>query len=312
MQVQLQWRLDQQDGKILQQKELLDVIREADHQLAKQIDRFTEQGNWSAVHRLYRWVCDRVADCLDERLHRIKISIHEHCVYNCPPYNKLTKQELEQIQSCKSVKHIMQIVGISEQWLNISCLVNFFSEMADPMVPKVYVTELWLDRYKQLLQHLCCKVLLRNTPDDHELLQELRRGGAETSLLSSRVLAVIQELDYQCFDVAQLLKEKECLEKLLNISPGHLKCIRVESGHSVAIYWLIDKRHIARVMLDGRWIFWPLLEHHVTSLELVGSLTLSLKGGHVPYLIRDALLTGQNLIQQTEVIITTCIVLSLL
>ena len=123
---------------------------------------------------------------------------------------------------------------------------------------------------------------------------------AETNLRSSGVLAVVQNLDYKDFSVAELLKEKKCLEESLGLPPGHLDCIRVEDG-CVAIYWFIDKRYIARIMLDVRCIFWRLLERRVISLELFGSLKLSLKGRHVPYLIRDALLTGQDLIQQTEV-----------
>ena len=270
-----------------------------DDHLAWHINRiFTEERTWSAVRKLYLWLCQRVAESLSDQLPQIKLSIDDHYSLNNAPYDKLTQQDLESIQSCTSVYRIMQIAGISKQWLDISYLNGFYYDMADPAPSRV---GLWLDRYKQLLQYLCCKVLLREAPGDNEPLQELLKG-AETSLQSSRVLVEIHDMDYEYFTAAQLLEQKECLAKILEIRPGRLNCLRVESGHSVAIYWLVDKRHIARVMLDGRWIFWPLLEHQVTSLELVGSLTLSLKGGHVPYLIRDALLTGQDLIQQTEVI----------
>ena len=276
--------------------ESLDGINVVNDHLLWQIKRITQQKTWSAVCKLYRWICKRVADSLEDRRSKIQSSI----INDCSKLNgRLTQDDLEKIRSCTSVDDIMEIVGISNQWLDVSHLEEFFYDMSDPLAPGVRRAELWLDNYKQLLQYLCCKVLLREAPD--RLLQELLKG-AETSLQSSHLLVVIHELDYKCFNVAQLLKEKECLEKLLNIPPGHLNCLRVEDGHSVAIYWLIDKHHIARVMLDGRWIFWPLLEHQVTSLELVGSLTLSLKGRHAPYLIRDALLSGQDLIQQTEVI----------
>ena len=294
-----------QDYQGLRQNEPLDCIKEVDHHLEYQINRIAKQKKWSVskVRWLYQWVCKRVADSLTDRLPQIKVSIKNHYSAKDIPYmyDRLTQQDLEDILSCTSVDHIMLIVGISKEWLDVSYLEEFFHDMADPLVPDMGRAVLWLDRYKQLLQYLCCKVLLREAPGDHEVLQELLKD-AETSLQSSRLLAVMHELDYKYFNVAQLLKHKECLEKTLDIPPGHLKFLRVEDGHSVAIYWLIDKRYIARVMFDGRWIFWPLLEHHVISLELVGSLTLSLKGGHVPYLIRDALLTGQDLIQQTEVI----------
>ena len=275
--------------------ESLDGINVVNDHLLWQIKRITQQKTWSAVRKLYRWICKRVADFLEDRRSKIQSSI----INDCSECNgRLTQDDLDKIQSCTSVDDIMEIIGISKQWLDVGYLEAFFHDMADPLAPGVRRAKLLLDNYKQLLQYLCCKVLLREAPDS--LLQELLKG-AETRLQSSNLLVVIHELDYKCFNVAQLLKEKECLEKLLDIPPGHLNCHRVEDGHSVAIYWLIDKRHITKVMLDIRWIFWPLVEHQVTSLELVGSLTLSLKGGHVPYLIRDALLTRQDLIQQTEV-----------
>ena len=264
-----------------------------------QINRIAEDKTWDPVRKLYLWICRRVADLLKGCLPDIKGSIDGHYTIKCSPYDKLTQQDLEKIRSCASVAQIMQIVGISKQWLDVSYLEHFIRDMADP--PTVDRTELWLNRYKQLLQYLCCKVLLREAPGDHEVLQGLLRG-VEAKIQSSRVLIVIYNIDYNNFNVAQLLEEKECLEKLLGIRPGCLHCLRVEPAHSVAIYWGINKHHIARDMLDGRRIFWPLLLRRVTSLELVDSPTLSLKGGHVPYLIRDALLAGLNLIQQTEVI----------
>ena len=263
------------------------------------INHIAEKRTWEPVCKLYLWICTRVADLLQGRLPNIKVSIDDQYGLKCSPYDKLTQQDLENIQSCALVAEIMRIVGISKQWLDVSYLEHFIRDMAD--LPTVDITELWLNRYKQLLQYLCCKVLLREAPGDHEVLQGLLKG-VEAKIQSSHVLIVIYDIDYKCFSVAQLLKEKECLEKLLGIRPGCLNCLRVEPAHSVAIYWLIDKHHIARDMLDGRRIFWPLLLRRVTSLELVGSPTLSLKGGHVPYLIRDALLAGLNLIQQTEVI----------
>ena len=306
MTIQLLHNQQRENYRGLQHNETFDGIKVVDEHLEWLINHIAKERKWpsSAVHQLYHWVCKRVADSLDDRLAKIKVSVKHHCTsIKDPPYDRVSEEDLKCILSCTSVDHIMMIIGISQKWFDVSFLEGFFCEMADPLAPSKPITMLWLDRYKQLLQYVCCRVLLREAPGDHELLQVLLKD-VETSLESSRLLAVMHELDYKYFSAAQLLELKECLEKILNISPGHLKCIRVESGHSVALYWLIDKRHIARIMLDGRWIFWSLLEHHATSLELVGSLTMSLKGGHVPYLIRDALLTGQNLIQQTEVIIT--------
>ena len=292
------------DCSVLRQNESLSGVEVVDSHLVWQIEDIAKQRTWSAVHCLYRWVCSRVADSLQDRLPQIKVSVNEHSRYNYPPYDKLSHQDLQNIQSCDSVDGIMQIVGILEQWIDVSYLEKFLHNMANPLAPSFQMARLWLFRYKQLLQYLCCSVLLTEAPD--ELLQGLLQG-AKTSLQSSKVLqssqvlVVLHELDYKQFSVAQLLKEKECLESFLHIPAGQLSCLRVEDGHSVAIYWLIDKRHIAQVMLDGRWIFWPLLEHQVKSVEIVGVLLLSLKGRHVPYLIRDALLSRQDLIQQTEV-----------
>ena len=282
------------DHKVLRQSEQLEMV---DRNLVLILRRIAKQRKWSAVHNLYRWICKRIADSLEGRLAKIKVSVDEHYSYKDTPYDLLTQADMEMIRSSTTVDQIMQIVGISKHWLDVSYLEEFYHDMADPLEPSL--AELWLDRYKQLLQYLCSKVLLREAPHIHffkELLQ-----GAEASLESSRVLTVIHDLDYKHFSVTQLLNEKECLEKVFDIPPGRLNFLRIEDGHSMAIYWLIDKRYIARIMVNCCLIFWPLLEHQVTSLQLVGALSLSLKGGHVPFLIREALLAGQDLIQQTEV-----------
>lgn len=276
----------------------MESLEEMDRFWRRYINSIAQQRTWSAVRKLYCWVCKRVADALKSRLPQIKVSISNQD----PAYDKLTQQDLEEIRSCTTVDGIMQIVGISKQWVDVSYLDEFYYDMADPLEPSI--AELYIDRYKQLVQYMCCRVLLREAPD--ELLQELLQG-VETNLESNGVLALIHDLDYKHFNAAQLLNEKECLKKLLNVPPGRLNCLHVEDGHSVAINWFINKLYMARIMFDGRCIFWPLLEHQVTSLELVGSLKLCLKGRHVPYMIRDALLCGQDLIQQTEVINALCL-----
>ena len=291
------------DPKLLRQNESLEKV---DRMLVLKIRRIARQRKrrWFAVRNLYRLVCRRFADSLDGRLAKIKFRVHENYIDKYTPYDMLTQTDMKMIRSCTTVDHIMHIVGISKQWLDVSYLEEFYIDMADHQ-EESSLAELWLYRYKQLLQYLCSKVLLRIVPHIPFLKEQLQ--AAEASLESSRILTVIHDLDYKHFSVRQLLNQKECWDKIFDIPPGRLNLLRAEDGHSMAIYWLIDKRYVARVMLGGRPIFWPLLEHQVTSLELVGALTLSLKGGHVPYLIRDALLSGQDLIQQTEVKHCACV-----
>ena len=282
---------------LLQQRKSLDGIGVMDDHMIYRIYRIAQarRRSWGAVRKLYKWLCKCVANYLEEPLHDIKISVVDHCKSGDFPYGKRSRQDLENIQSCSSVYGIMEIVKILEQWLDISYLDEFYHDMANPLNQTVLSN---IDGYKQLLQYMCCRVLVREVGNE-PLLQELLQD-AKTRLQSSGVLAVVHDLDYKSFSVAELLKEQKCLEESLGLPAGHLDCIRVEDG-CVAIYWFIDKHYIARIMLDVRCIFWRLLELRVISLELLGTLKLSLKGRHVPYLIRDALLTGQDLIQQTEV-----------
>lgn len=281
----------------------LEGIQVVDEHLDRHIDFIVGRMEWSAVIKFYHWVCKCVAECLKHDLLQIKETISDQD----PPYDTLTQQALEEIRLSDTVYGIMRTLHVLQQWVDIRCLENFYYEhiiqRERSTVPSLnpYTVKLYMEKYKQLVQYMCCRVLLhmKEAPDD---LLQMRLQDAKTYLESSVVLAVILDLDYKHFTVDKLQGVQECLEKSLGLPCGHLNYIRSQDG-CVAIDWYIDKRYIARIMINVRYIFWRLLEHRVTSLTLLGSLTLSLKGSHVPYLIRDALLSGQDLIQQTEVII---------
>ena len=281
------------------QSKSLDNIGIVDDHMLFQIQCIADaqEISWYKVQLLYLWVCGCVADLLEDRREKVKTFVRDCNKLKHPLYVDLSPQDLEAIRLKTTVNGIMEVVKISKQWLDVGKLEELYRVNAKSRDPRV---ESYMKWYRQLLQYICCKVLVKKAQGEPLLCMQQLLQGAKTSLRSSGVLAVVYDLDYEQFNVKELLNEKECLEKSLGLPAGHLDCIRVEDG-CVAIYWFIDKHYIARIMFNARCIFWRLLEHRVISLELLGSLKLSLKGRHVPYLIRDALLTGQDLIQQTEV-----------
>ena len=136
------------DYTVLRENESLDGIKVVDHHLLWQINHIAKQRTWSEVRKLYHWICMRVADFLEDRRSKIKSSlINGRYKLN----NKPTQQDMEKIQSCTSVDDIMEIIGISEQWIDVSYLDNFLHYMTDPFSRDMHIAELWLDRYKQLL-----------------------------------------------------------------------------------------------------------------------------------------------------------------
>lgn len=266
----------QRDCPSQRRSEASDSIETMDYHWRWYIEHIAEKRKWCAVQQLYSWLCIRVANALD--CCGCLPSIKEVISNRDPTYGTISQQELARIPLCKTVAGVMDSVRITERWVDVSYLQEFYHRHTD----RKGMVELYMYWYKQLVQYMCCRVLLRKAPDDL-LLQELLQG-AETNLKSNTVLAVILDMDYKRFTVKELKDVQKCLEESLNLTPGRLTYICSKCS-CVAIYWVIDKRYIARIMLNVRGIFWRLLEHRVTSLELFGSLTLSLKGRHVPYLI---------------------------
>ena len=205
--------------------------------------------------------------------------------------------QLDAIEHSHKVFDIMTELGILDRWLNTS-LLHFFISLSSPGSDGRAVANYWLQQYTVVLSGFCRQFLVRNIPREYH--HQLREGDL-VSEEHHRLLCVVYNHDFTTFTLADLLKEIAFLEETLQIPPDVIKFLHTVPSNSVAVYWLFDMSYAALIFFDVHQLFWPLLEHRVLSLELKEVMTVSLRSSHVPYLIRNALQSGQNLVQQTEV-----------
>ena len=250
------------------------------------------------IQLLYNSMCRCIADALDEQLDSIKDQVVVHCKRKLGPFRSVS--EIDAIESSPSAFAIMDELGILDRWLNTT-LLRFFITLSRPGSAQQRIADYWLQQYTEVLQDFCSEFLVRNLsdlPDEHQ--DQLRRGDLDNQG-HQRMLCVVYEHEFTTFTLADLLKKIDFLEEILQIPPDVITNLQTLPGNSVAVYWLFDMSYAALIFFNVHQLFWALLEHRVLSLKLKDVMTVSLRGSHVPYLIRNALQSGQNLIRQTEV-----------
>ena len=248
------------------------------------------------IKLLHRRICQCIAHILDQQLGNIKDRIAVDCKRKCGPFKDVSKACLDEIERSQSAIRIMGHLGIVDRWLNTTLLDYFISlSMLDP--PQRRIVDYWLQQYREVLSGFCREFLVKNLPNDyHDQLRTLK-----THQEHHGMLCVVFEYKFTEFTLADLLKEIVFLEGDLNIPPGVMEYLRTLPSNSVAVYWLFNMSYAGHIFFDIHKLFWSLLEHRILSLELKGVISISLRGDHVQYLIKNALQTGQNLIQRTEV-----------
>ena len=248
------------------------------------------------IKLLHSRICQCIALTLDQQLGNIKDRIAVDCKRKCGPFKNVSKPLLDEIEDSPSAIRIMEHLGILDRWLNTTLLDYFISlSMLDP--PQRSIVDYWLQQYFEVLSSFCEKFLVKNLPVDyHDQLRTLK-----THQEHHGMLCVVFEYKFTEFTLADLLKEIVFLEGALNIPPGVMEYLRTLPSNSVAVYWLFDMSYAAHIVFDIRQLFWSLLEHRILSLKVKGVISISLRGQHVQYLIKNALQEKQDLIQQTEV-----------
>ena len=249
------------------------------------------------IKLLHRKICQCIAHILDDQqLGDVKDRIAVDCEQKCGPFKDVSEARLDEIEHSQSAIRIMGHLGIVDRWLNTTLLEYFISlSMLDR--PQKSRVDNWLQQYREILSGFCREFLVKNIPNDyHDQLRTLK-----THQEHHGMLCVVFEYKFTEFTLADLLKEIVFLEGDLNIPPGVMEYLQTLPSNSVAVYWLFDMSYAAHIFFDIHKLFWKLLEHRILSLELKGVIRISLRGHHVQYLIKNALQTGQNLIQQTGV-----------
>ena len=249
------------------------------------------------IKLLHSRICQCIAQTLDDQqLDNIKDRVAVDCKQKRGPFKNVSKPLLDEIECSQSGIRIVEQLGIVDRWLNTTLLDYFISlSMLDPSQRSV--VDYWLQQYREVLSGFCREFLVKTIPNDyHDQLHTLK-----THQEHHGMLCVVFEYKFTEFTLADLLKEIGFLEGALNIPPGVMEYLRTLPSNSVAVYWLFDMSYAGHIFFDIRNLFWSLLEHRILSLELKGVISISLQGQHVQYLIKNALQTHQNLIQQTEV-----------
>ena len=244
---------------------------------------------------LHSRVCQCIAHALDQELVGIRHRIIADCERKRGPFKDVTRSQLDAIEGSQSVFELMKHHGILDKWLNTT-LLHFFISLSRRGSPQDEA-DYWLQQYLEILSGFCRKFLMRELPVEY--CDQLRIPKIHQE--HHRTLRVVYDHMFAQFTLADLLKEIDFLQEALEIPADVMTYLQAIPSNSVAVYWLFDMSYAAHSFFDVHQLFWPLLEHRVLSLELGDVMTISLRGNHVSYLIKNALQTGQNLIQQTKV-----------
>ena len=248
---------------------------------------------------LYYKVCSCIADILRERLGHIKEAT-KFCKPDLMPYKGVSEEDLSAVERCSTVISVMDILRILDKWLNTSSLDFFIFTSTEPHSHEQVRADYWLNQYNRVLDDFCCCFLMNELPGEFD--KQLNNRGFVRMKHHATLIGQYKH-DFANFTLADLRKETAFLEKVLDLPPEVIIYLQSEESNSTTVYWAFDMSYVVHMfsMSDVRQIFWKLLEHSILSLELKGVMSISLRGRHVSYLIKNALQTGQNLIQQTEV-----------
>ena len=248
---------------------------------------------------LYYKVCSCVADILCDRLVHIKETT-KFCKPELMPYKGVSEEDLSAVERCSTVISVMDILRILDKWLNTSSLDFFIFTSTEPHSLEERRASYWLNQYNSVLDDFCCRFLMNELPGEFD--KQLNNRGF-VRMKHHSTLTVQYKHDFANFTLADLRKETAFLEKVLDLPPEVIIYLQSEESNSTTVYWAFDMSYVVHMfsMSDVRQLFWKLLEHSILSLKLKGVISISLRGRHASYLIKNALQTGQNLIQQTEV-----------
>ena len=248
---------------------------------------------------LYYKVCSCIADILCDRLVHIKETT-KFCKPELMPYKGVSEEDLSAVERCSRVISVMDILRILDKWLNTSSLDFFIFASTEPLSLEQRRASYWLDQYNSVLDDFCCRFLMNELPG--KFYEQLSNRDF-VHMKHHATLTGQYKHDFANFTLADLRKETTFLEKVLDLPPEVIIYLQSEESNSTTVYWAFDMSYVVHMfsMSDVRQIFWKLLEHCILSLELKGVMSISLRGRHISYLIKNALKTHQNLIQQTEV-----------
>ena len=202
---------------------------------------------------------------------------------------------LDQIRQCKDINALFDLFGFDEAWLNTG---SFMVVICAASRPARDSAKYCMRFYHAIVKEVCREIFLLKFPEAyHKQLRAIKPG------YNRSLITVTYKKELKDFNLTELLENREYLRRLLKIPLHCFDYLKAESTRSTTVYWEVDATYTAHVILDVRQgqIFWCMMEQGIIEFHIEGSTQLSLRGLHIPGLIKNALLKGQNLIKLTQV-----------
>lgn len=250
-----------------------------------------------ALKRLFSIMYMRITDILDDQLRKLIRYVNSQGKMGIEPFKSISR---EQTRNCDTVDDLFDLLGFTEAWLNTDNFMDVISAVSCPARDSAMYC---MKVYRRIVREVCHEVFLKKLPENfHEALKAIKPSPFRS------LIRVTYKKELKDFNLTELLENREYLHRMLKISLPCFEFLKAESTRSTTVYWEVDVAYTAHAILDVRHskIFWSLMERGVIDFQIEGATHLPLRGRHVPQLIKNALLKGQNLIELTEVRLCTC------
>ena len=239
---------------------------------------------------------------LHDQLNMLRTYVDTQKSMKNEPFTSISE---EQIRHCKKVHELFAHLGFSKAWLNTGNFMNMLAVVHRPARDSAMYC---MKVYHTIVREVCREVFLKNLPETfHKELKAVKPSRFRS------LITVTYKKELKDFNLTDLLENRKYLHRLLKIPLDCFEFLKAKSTHSTTVYWVVDAIYTAHAILDIRQgrIFWLLMETGVIDFHIEGATHLSLRGRHVPQLIKNALLKNQNLIELTEVCLHVCMFLSI-
>lgn len=245
-----------------------------------------------ALKSVYGIIYAQITEILQSQLKRLIMWVVTQGDMGVQPFESINR---DQTRQCKDVDALFNLFGFTKAWLNTDSFMDVISAASCPARDSaVYCMRV----YHAIVRDVCREVFLIKLPEAfHEQLSAIKPSSFRS------LITVTYKKELKDFNLTDLLENREYLRRLLKIPLRYFTLLKVEPTRSTTVYWEVDATYTAHAILDVRQgqIFWSLMEQGIIDFHIEGSTHLFLRGQHIPGLIENALLMGQNLIQLTQV-----------
>ena len=279
---------------LAERKELEELHKSLVYHVWRFVSRYRRQGKAPdlALKGLFGKVYARITEILCDQLSTLIMFVDSQRDLEVEPFKSISQKRTEQ---CKNVHELFSVLGFTKAWLNTDDFMDVISASSYPVRDNAMYC---MKVYRAVVRDVCHEVFLSNIPPEVRVELKAIKASPFRSLIT-----VTCKKELKDFNLAELLENREYLHRMLKIPLSCFEYLKAEPTHSTTVYWEVDAIYTAQVILDMRQgqIFWSLMEQGIIDFHIEGNPHLSLRGQHIPGLIKNALMEGQNLIKQTKV-----------